>query len=50
MLREDIVDNRLKGDVRMHDVDVDVEYCGWDIDKDMVSIAWHWNFCTIARW
>ena len=23
MLREDIVDNRLKGDVRMYDVDVD---------------------------
>ena len=32
MLREDIVDNRLKGDVRVYDVeidvDVDVDYCG----------------------
>ena len=36
MLREDIVDNKLKVDV---DVDVDVDYCGWDIDRDMVSIA-----------
>ena len=56
MLREDIVGNRLKGDVRVYDVDVeidvdvDVDYCGWDIDRDMVSIARHWNWCTIARW
>ena len=52
MLRGDIVDNRLEGDVRGYDVntDVDVDYCGWDIDRDMVSIAWHWNLCTIARW
>ena len=38
MLREDIVDNRLKGDVRVYDVDdeidvdvddeIDVDYCG----------------------
>ena len=54
MLREDIVGNRLKGDVKVYDVDVeidvDVDYCGWDIDRDMVSIAWHCNLCTIARW
>ena len=48
MLREDIMDNRLKGDVRVYDVDVD--YCGWDVDMDMVSFAWHWDLCTIARW
>ena len=39
MLREDIVDNRLKGDVRVYDVNID--YCGRDIDRDMVSIASH---------
>ena len=35
MLREDIVDNRLKGDVRVHDVD----YCECNIDRDMVRFA-----------
>ena len=41
MLRGDIVDNRLEGDVRGYDVntDVDVDYCGRDIDRDMLSIA-----------
>ena len=48
MLREDIMDNRLKGDIRVYDIDVD--YCGWDVDMDMVSFAWHWDFCTIVRW
>ena len=32
MLREDIVDNGLKGDVRVYDVDVDVDD---DIDVDV---------------
>ena len=32
------------------DIDVGVDYHGWDIDRDMVSIAWHWVTCTIARW
>ena len=32
MLREDIVDNRLKGDVRVYDVDVDVDV---DVDDDI---------------
>ena len=54
MLREDIVDNRLECDVRVYDVDVDidvgVDYHGWEIDRDMVSIAWHWVTCTIVRW
>ena len=35
MMREDVVDNRLKGDVRVHDVD----YCGCNIDRDMVRFA-----------
>ena len=47
MLREDIVDNRLKGDVRMYgvhnEIDVDFDYCD-EILKlmDIVRFAWHW--------
>ena len=36
MLKEDIVDNRLKGDVRVYDVDVDNDV---DVDDDIDVIV-----------
>ena len=27
----------------------DVEYCGWNIDRDIVSIAWHWFIFVPSR-
>ena len=26
-MREDVVDNRLKGDVRIYEIDIDFDYC-----------------------
>ena len=50
MLKEDVVDNRLKGDVRIYETDIDFDYCDEiEIDGYCEVCMTLRYLCTIAR-
>ena len=50
MMREDVVDNRLKGDVRIYEIDIDFDYCDEiEIDGYCEVCMTLIYICTIAR-